>query len=146
MRKQQTKIKNYSIIVPANQSISEIQESLVMHGATSILCEYDSDGKIIVMKFKLVLQDLKSLSFSLPCNWLKFQSVMRGQNIKRWDDKECCYRVAWRCIRDWVIAQMALYETEMVTIPQIFLPYAITQDGNTLFEQIASDPKLLLGN
>ena len=51
--------------------------------------------------------------------------------------EEHVYRVAWRIIKDWVEAQMALLETEMVKIEQIFLPYIITKDGKTVYEIMA---------
>jgi hypothetical protein len=44
-------------------------------------------------------------------------------------------RTAWRIIKDWVQAQLALVEINMVTVPQVFLPYAIMQDGRTLWER-----------
>jgi hypothetical protein len=33
-------IKNYTTIMPANRSISEIQDALVQHGATGMLYKY----------------------------------------------------------------------------------------------------------
>jgi hypothetical protein len=40
---------------------------------------------------------------------------------------------------------MALYETQIVTMPQVFLPFANGQNGKTLYEQIV-DGRFLLGN
>jgi hypothetical protein len=57
---------------------------------------------------------------------------------------EHAINVAWRVIKDWVEAQLALIEANQVKIEQVFLPYAITAQGNTLYEQIASDPRLLV--
>ena len=45
-------------------------------------------------------------------------------------------RTAWRITKDWVEAQMAIVETKMVTLPQVFLPYAVTQNGQTVYEKI----------
>jgi len=53
--------------------------------------------------------------------------------------------VAWRVVKDWIEAQLALLETKMVTLPQLFLPYAVTADGSTLYERIAQQPGLFLG-
>ncbi len=48
-------------------------------------------------------------------------------------------RVAWRIIKDWVDAQMAIVETEMVTIEQVFLPYMLMKDsGYTLYEAMVN--------
>lgn len=130
-------IKNYTSSVPADRSIAEVQSSLVKHGATGVLFEYEK-GKAMVesMKFKLDVLG-QSMAFQLPVDWRKFQVVLKEQNIKRWREEEYCYRVAWRNVRDWVLAQMALYETQMVDLPQVFLPYAMTQDGvSTLYDRV----------
>jgi hypothetical protein len=58
--------------------------------------------------------------------------------------EEYVYRVAWRNIRDWVMAQLALYETEIVEMPQVFLPFATDAKGQTLYDKMLSR-KLLLG-
>ena len=42
-------------------------------------------------------------------------------------------RVAWRILKDWVKAQMAILETEMVDLQEIFLPYMVSQN-RTLYE------------
>ena len=85
------------------------------------------------------------MAFQLPCQWRKFQEVLKQQDFRRWDEDEYCYKVAWANIKDWVEAQMALYETEMVTMPQVFLPFATTKDGRTLSEVIHDSPERLLG-
>jgi hypothetical protein len=41
---------------------------------------------------------------------------------------------------------LALIEANQVKIEQVFLPCAITSQGTTLYEQIASDPHLLIGS
>ena len=35
-------------------------------------------------------------------------------------------RTAWRILKDWVQAQMALLETNMVDMEEIFLPYMLS--------------------
>ena len=129
-------IKNYETRVPADRSIQEIQDSLVKHGASGVLFEYEKGGRISALKFKLSVRD-RDMAFQLPVNWRQFQAVLKEQRVSRHRDEDYVYRVAWRNIRDWVLAQMALYETEMVELPQVFLPYAVTKDGTgTLYDQL----------
>ena len=138
-------IKNYTTKVPAARSIEEIQASLVQHGAMGVLYEYEQDtGRIAALKFILPVKDQK-VGFALPVQWRKFQAVLKKQNVSRAGDEDYCYRVAWRDIRDWVLAQMALYETEIVELPQVFLPFAVTKDGETFYDKVASG-QFLLGN
>jgi len=138
-------IKNYTTIVPANQSIAEIQDALVKSGAVGFQLMYEKGtGRIKSLQFGLDIKD-NVQAFSLPVQWKLFQQVLKDQGIHRADDEDYCYRVAWRNIRDWVLAQLALYETMIVTMPQIFLPYAVDNKGKTLYEKIKEDPQLLLG-
>jgi hypothetical protein len=134
-------IKNYTTKVPADRSIQEIQTMLLKHGATDFLYSYE-DGRIKALKFILPFNG-KSIPFQLPVDWRAFQRVLQDQGVKRLDDEDYCYRVAWRVLRDWVDAQMALFETQMVTIPQIFLPYAVTSTGETMYEKALNNPLFL---
>ena len=71
------------------------------------------------------------------------QRVLELQQVKRWEEEDI-YRVGWRNIRDGVMAQFALYETEIVDMPQVFLPFATDAKGQTLYEKVA-ESKFLLG-
>lgn len=137
-------IKNYTTEVPANRSINEIQEGLIKHGAAGVMFEYEpgTAGKVESLKFILLVNN-KKMGFALPCQWRRFQEVLKQQEIKRWADDEYAYRVAWRCIRDWVLAQLALYETQIVELPQVFLPFAVGKNGKTLYDATKSGEFLL---
>jgi len=52
--------------------------------------------------------------------------------------------VAWRNIRDGVMAQRALSATETMEMPQVFLPFATDAKGQTLDEKMLNG-KLLRG-
>ena len=138
-------IKNYTTKVPANRSIEEIQTALVRHGAVGMIYEYEQGtGRISALKFILNVKG-NNVGFTLPVNWRKFQDVLKLQEVKRWNEDDYVYRVAWRNIRDWVLAQLALYETEIVELPQVFLPFATTKEGKTLYDMVAGG-NLLLGS
>ena len=138
-------IKNYTTTVPANQSVAEIQDALVKHGTTGVLYKYaQGTGRIEAMQFLLRIKS-QDVAFSLPVHWRKFQRVLELQQVRRWDEEEYVYRVAWRNIRDWVMAQLVLYETEIVEMPQVFLPFATDAKGQTLYEKVAQS-KFLLGD
>lgn len=145
LRNKEMPIKNYTTQISAAQSIQEIQTALVEHGAVGIFYEYEKGtGRITALKFGLEIEENR-IGFSLPVNWKKFQAVLKQQEVKRCDDEDYCYRVAWRDIRDWIMAQLALYETEIVEMPQIFLPFMATnKKGETIYDQI-KDNQFLLG-
>jgi hypothetical protein len=136
-------IKNYTTKVPASRSIQEIQDSLVEHGAIGFQMIYEKGtGKISSLQFILDVKG-KEIPFSLPVNWRLFQEVMKQEGNKRYMEEDYCYRVAWRCIQNWVLAQMALYETEMVDLPQVFLPFAMNGQ-KSLYDSVV-EGGLLLG-
>jgi hypothetical protein len=139
-------IKNYTSRAPAMQSVAKVQEALIAHGAVGIQTMYDADKRISALQFALPFKDGKNMAFALPCEWRRFQQVLKNQRVSRWNDDEYAYRVAWANIRDWVASQMALYETQMVDMPQIFLPFAVGQGGKTLYDHIQTNPGFLLGD
>ncbi|PIY95816.1 MAG: hypothetical protein COY66_05785 [Candidatus Kerfeldbacteria bacterium CG_4_10_14_0_8_um_filter_42_10] len=140
-------IKNYTTKVPVVRTIKEIQESLIKHGVLGILMEYEKGtGRIEALKFLIEVKGNK-VPFRLPTDWRKFQEVLKQQGVKRWNDDDYCYRVAWRVVRDWVMAQMALFEINQVELPQIFLPYMTDLNGvSTLYERVLKSGFKFLGD
>lgn len=141
-------ILNYSSIVDPEQTISEIQKMLSQHGVTAMMTEYDGP-QVAAVSFRMTVNG-QSMGFKLPCNWRAVLQVFKEKGIPyiKHKDKSMnnqAIRTAWRVIKDWMEAQLALVEINMVTIPQIFLPYAIMKDGRTLAEHVATDPGFLLG-
>ena len=62
-----------------------------------------------------------------------------------WHRSFYTYQMFWHNICDWVMAQLVLYETEMVHMPQVFLPFATDTRGQTLYEKMV-EGKCLLGD
>lgn len=124
----------------------EIQRALIKAGASSIQQEFDGSGQVEAVSFRIRLAD-QEINFRLPADWRSVREVLKQQKVEgRYKSDDHSRRVAWRIVKDWVEAQMAILETKMVTLPQLFLPYAVRPDGTTLYEAIAADPRLLLGD
>jgi hypothetical protein len=136
---------NYTTKIDENKSISEIQKCLATHGAKAILCEYDSLGFVESMSFKIDY-DGKSMGFKLPCEWRPILQILNHHKKvpSRLKTNEQAKRVGWRILKDWVEAQMAIVETKMVKIEQVFLPYAMTNGGKTVYEKMMENPQYLL--
>jgi hypothetical protein len=87
-------IKNYTTAVPANCSISEVQDALVKNGATGILYKYEQGtGRIEALQFLLRIKN-RDVAFSLLVHWCRFQRVLELQQGRRWEEEEYVYRVA----------------------------------------------------
>ncbi len=129
---------NYTTTVEAIKTVGEIQGNLAAHGAKSILIDYGDDGTVEALAFK-VLSPHGEVAIRLPIDPDAVLKVLTQQNRlgrvpRRYVNRAQAARVAWRIVKDWVEAQMAILETEMVKMEQIFLPYVITQGGHTLYE------------
>lgn len=138
-------IKNYTTTINANKTIREIQELLSKHGATAIMTEY-SNGNVTGLSFK-IMTPRGEMGVRLPANTDRVLQVLRNQrkkNNKVKDTMEQATKTAWRIIKDWIDAQMAILETEMVEMEEIFLPYMINNDGQTLYQAFKNN-QLMLG-
>ena len=149
---------NYTTKVSAEKTANEITRCLAQHGAQAIMTEYDpSTSYVTALSFKITV-DGAPIGFKLPCDWKPVLEILtKGKRqppkwdekrFRRWEEehRQHAINVAWRIVKDWVEAQMALVETRMVTTQQVFLPYAVMRDGRTLSEHVSSDPKFLLGD
>jgi hypothetical protein len=137
---------NYTTTIDAHKSIMEIQSLLAKAGASAIMSEYDDTGNIVALSFRLKLND-QFISFTLPTDWRPVQAVLieqRRRNSRIKTDEQQARRVAWRITKDWVEAQLAIIETRMVTTAQVFLPYAVTSNGETMYQYVAHNQQLLL--
>jgi hypothetical protein len=136
---------NYTTSVSVSRSVQEISKALVKAGASSIMQDFDENGNISAVSFKIILEG-NPIAFRLPANWQSVLEVMKHDGTPRPKlTPEHAQRVAWRITKDWVEAQMAILQTKSVVLPQLFLPYAVDGQGVTLFEKISMNPTLLLG-
>lgn len=137
---------NYTTKIDVEKTIGEITKALSSHGASQIMTDY-KDGIINSISFGMSIGEGQRIGFKLPCDWRPVLEVMK-QDPKvpaRLCDQIQAVRVAWRIVKDWVVAQMALVDTGMVKTEEVFLPYLVTGNGQTLFQKISND-KFMLGN
>lgn len=119
------------------RTVSEIQSILAMNGAEAIVLEY-KNKQVEAISFRIQIEG-QTVPFRLPCKWDKLQQALKNKGARcRSDDTYEMFsrRVAWRQILRWVEAQMALIQTEMVTIDEVFLPYAQNNLGETIYDSI----------
>lgn len=140
---------NYTTTVAAEKSIGEIQRQLAQHGAKHIGVSYDQ-GQAEAVTF-VIATEFGDRQFKLPA---RAQAVLetlqaqarRGKVPRRYAEIGQATRVAWRILKDWVEAQMAILESGMVAVDEVFLPYMIDGRGRTVYqvmcEQQLALPKL----
>ena len=136
---------NYTTKIDSFKTISEISKILSKVGASAVMHEYDDNGYIVALSFKIKL-DNDEVAFKLPTDWRPVLVVLREQRVPhKMQTQEQALRVAWRITKHWIEAQAAFIETQIVTTAQVFLPYAVTAEGQSLYEYISNNSQLLIG-
>lgn len=131
---------NYSSHVPASRTADEIMGILGKHGAEGFSTEHGRDGQIIALTWH-VGTPYGVMPFRLPVSVEATLAVLMRQKVLKHGDErdyEQARRCAWRITKVWIAAQMALLETEMVTVDQLFLPYLRVTEDETLYDRLGS--------
>ena len=129
-------ILNYTTKINAIKTIGEITQSLVERHANKISVDY-KDSMPYALTFQM-FHNGNPILFAMPANIEGVLNVLKKQKgvPKSHQNIEQATRTAWRIIKVWIDAQMAIIDAEIVEPAQVFLPYAITRSGNTLYEEI----------
>jgi hypothetical protein len=130
---------NYSTTVAAEVTASQIVALLVRKGARNILLDYDGNGSVTSIKWR-VEGKYGPLGFGLPVNVDAVFDILTKERRLTTDPvrrRQQAAMVAWRILKDWVEAQMALLETGMVELEEIFLPYMLN-GSERVYQQLAA--------
>ena len=139
------KIKNYTTSIDSDRSILEIERLLQKFGATAVMKEFLSDGRITSLAFKI-----GEKAYKLPANIEGIYEVMFGATrhstkkdaMKRREEQ--AYRTAWRVIRDWIHAQLSMIASGQAQPDEIMLPFMY--DGKRTLFQAYKEGRLQLEN
>jgi hypothetical protein len=135
---------NYTTEVAATKTIGEVQGLLVKAGARQIATEYDDDGRATGLAFGVVTQ-FGPRQFVLPVHPDKVLQVLERDGVKgKLATPEQAERVAWRIVKDWIEAQVAIIQTEMVTLDQVMLPYMRDGESGATVWELYHDRQLAL--
>lgn len=148
-------IKNYSTVVPPDKSAAQIVALLVRKGATTISQKFNAAGELVAISFVIEVNG-GPIPFVLPVNVDGVAAALHRE--RPWNRNRNCGKeayaiklhaearwVAWRILRDWVEAQIAMIESGQVEMPQVFLPYATSASGHTVYQAFIEDTQRRLG-
>lgn len=130
----------YTTAIPPEKTVMEIKEQLKKVGVKGVLEDYDETG-ISGLSFIIPVNG-NDISFRLPLDTDKVIAVLKEQALagkiprKFIGDKMQARRVGWRIIHRWVESQIAIIQLKQVKPEQVFLAYAVSRDGRTLFQII----------
>lgn len=134
---------NYSTKIEALQTVAEMQALLAAHGARRISVDYDASGVPGALEFVLATPHGQR-SFSLPASVERMERVLQhedqagrlkvGSKTQR-ASRVQAERVAWRVMKTWLEAQLALVAAEMIDLDQALLAFLqVGPAGQTLYE------------
>lgn len=130
---------NYTTEISAEKTIGEIYSMLSRSKIQQIRSDYDGSGNVTAIAFS-VMTSHGVIPFLLPINVRAAAAVLNRQVQARLiprkylNDVDQARRVAWRIVRQWLEAQLALVALDMARIEEVFLPYAQNSEGKTVFE------------
>ena len=130
-------ILNYSTKIDAERTIGEIQKMLAEHGANAVMTEFNDDGIVSAVSFRLEHKG-QQVFFRLPANIDPiYVLVQRHGDRPPKRTYEHATRVAWRIIRQWIEAQLAIVQCDQVDMVEVFLPFAQNpRTGRTVYAEL----------
>lgn len=142
---------NYTSKVAASKTVAEIQEKLAKHGASRIGVEY-LDGQPVAMSFMLnTAVGVRAFTLPVDLDRMRRLLIKLGNDRKlgslssvTWRSKEHAARVAWRIMKDWVFANLALIDSDMVDLEVVMLPYLKVDENRTLAQAWLASETLAL--
>jgi hypothetical protein len=133
-----SKILNYRTGVDASRSVAQIQAMLARHGVSKVLLEYARESETPVALSFTIKTAFGDRAFILPARIEAVERVLRGKRVAITDAgaralKAHAPRVAWRILKDWIEAQLAMVQAELTSIEEVMLPYMRVSAEETLY-------------
>lgn len=132
---------NYTTTIPAERTMAECQGMLGKHGASHVSIAYE-DGEASGLAFGLRTPHGER-TFTLPVDvdavhQLLLRQLDSGElrphmKVQVVRSRAHAANVAWRVVKDWLEAQLALLEAQMATLDQVMLPYLNVEGNQTLY-------------
>lgn len=124
---------NYTTKVAPHRTVAEIQRVLSIKGADAVTIEYGAMGKVRAVQFAIDVAGTR-VQFRLPANEAGVLAALKRDRVPRsLQTPQHAESVAWRIVKDWVEAQLALVEANQAKLAEVFMPYAIVH-GQTMYQ------------
>jgi hypothetical protein len=130
---------NYTTTVDPDKTALECIGLLRKHRATHVGIAFGDDQEPDGIEF-VVRTAWGPQNYVLPVNVAGVEKALKAAWHKRlieprFTSREQAARVAWRQVKDWLEAQLALIESGQAELAQVMLPYERTE-GGTLWAAI----------
>lgn len=132
--------KNYTTTVEATKTATECMSLLARHRARQVSIDYDDDGQPAGLSFTMTTS-WGPRQFAMPVNVAGTQKRLRIECDKgsspvgpRHTTGEHARRVAWRVMKDWLDAQLAIIDAGLAELAEIMLPWMRVDPGRTMWQ------------
>lgn len=139
--------KNYTTTITTSETVGQVQQMLAGHGARRVMIDY-ADRLPCAVSFELAT-DAGPRVFVMPVNVEGMAAVLarfaampgssKGVSKAVLTSREHATRVAWRVLRDWLDAQLALVAAQMADLSEVMLPYLVVSPGGPTLGQVFRD-------
>ena len=125
---------NYTTSVAVDRTLAQVQSLLVKAGARQMMTEFAENGTPAGLMFSIQTpQGLRA--FTLPVEADRVQAVLRKDRAiqPRFKTPEHAERVAWRILKDWIAAQLAVTDAGLISFDKLMLSFMMNGD-KTVYE------------
>ena len=131
---------NCTTKVPAEVTAGEIQRLLAKSGAIGVSCEFDGEGNVVSLSFKVEFEKNKRVTFRLPVNSYGVHLALEEADYvpAHLKNADHARNIAWRALKEWVECQLNMVNVGIVDLIEAFLPYAQNIEGDTIYSIIKS--------
>lgn len=139
-------VLNHTTSVGTERTVAEVHRMLADSGAAHVVTQYSGGlpvGVTIVLgagsgsrAFRLPVRP-EAMGRLLRREWEagRIRSTPRGGREALLSNAHA-HRVAWRVVRDWLAAQLAIVAAEQAELEQVLLPYLLVDgDETTLYDR-----------
>jgi len=120
-------LANASTEVPTRKTISEVVSMLVEYGAAAVTVQRDAQNLPSGIGFVLPTA-AGAREFVLPARAEAVRKTLIRQGVRiGLTSLEHSQAVAWRIVKDWLRAQLALVESGQVEFAEVMLPFLILE-------------------
>jgi hypothetical protein len=142
---------NYTTTVEAAKTAAECVAILAQHGANRVAIDYDREREPSGLSFE-ISTPWGPRQYALPVSVSKAQKALeraydQRRVERRYTSPEHSRKVAWRVIKDWLEAQLALFEADQADLTEVMLPWMRVESDLTMYGAWrASEQKSLEGS
>ena len=129
---------SYTTEIAVLKTVAEIEAMLVRAGASAIVKDYDPQGNIHSLSFR-IKTEFGLTSLLIPARAEESLLVLRQQAKdkkipQRFAEPAQAARVAWRVVYHFLEAALAMIQVRNAKFEQLMLPYMQFDNGETVYE------------